>query len=80
MSWVSVFSKIAIRYSHLDVSTKLGATHCFIESLHAVESDYTVVLIDFKQLTELREIRDQVVDVQRFAIIGCLNNVKTKPN
>ena len=66
-----------IEQHYLDVSTKLCAAHCFIKSLHAVESNYAMMFIDFKQLIELREICDQVIDVQRLAIIGSLNNVKT---
>ena len=79
--WVDVFmsSNIVISYSHLDVSTKVGAAHCFIESLHAMESNYTMMFVDFKQLIKLREICDQVVDIQWFAIIGCLKNVRIKP-
>ena len=71
-------SNIAISYSYLNVSTKLGAAHCFIKSLHTMEPNNAVMFIDFKQLTELRKIRNQVVDIQRLAIIGCLNIIRTK--
>lgn len=60
-------------YLYLNVSIKLSTAHCFIKCLHTMEPKYTVMLVDLKQLIEPGKICDEIIDVQRLTIIGCLH-------